>query len=41
MKDRVTPDFNACDTGFAVPTGIDRVGNIHPADAPVGYYLGA
>lgn len=32
---------DACDTGFSVPCGIDRVGDIHPADAPVGYYLGA
>lgn len=32
---------DACDTDFAVPCGIDGVGTIHPADAPVGYYLGA
>ena len=32
---------DACEAEFAVPTGIDAVGDIHPADAPVGYYLGA
>ena len=32
--------YDACDAEFAVPTGIDAVGDIHPADAPVGYYLG-
>ena len=31
---------DACEAEFAVPTGIDAVGDIHPADAPVGYYLG-
>ena len=32
---------DACEAEFAVPCGIDAVGDIHPADAPVGYYLGA
>lgn len=32
---------DAREAEFAVPTGIDAVGDIHPADAPVGYYLGA
>jgi hypothetical protein len=31
---------DARDAEFAVPTGIDVVSDIHPADAPVGYYLG-
>lgn len=32
---------DACEADFAVPCGIDAVGDVHPADAPVGYYLGA
>lgn len=31
---------DACDTGFSVPCGVGGVGDVHPADAPVGYYLG-
>lgn len=32
---------DACEADFAVPCGTDAIGDIHPADAPVGYYLGA
>jgi hypothetical protein len=32
---------SAREVEFAVPTGVDAVGDIHPADAPAGYYLGA
>lgn len=32
---------DACEANFAVPCGTDAIGDIHPADAPVGYYLGA
>jgi hypothetical protein len=31
---------DACEADFAVPCGTDAIGDIHPADAPVGYYLG-
>lgn len=32
---------DACDADFAQPVMERAVGSIHPADAPVGYYLGA
>lgn len=32
---------DACESEFAVPTGIDQVGSVHPADAEPGHYLAA
>jgi hypothetical protein len=31
---------DACETDFVAPVGIPGFDTIHPADAPVGHYLG-